>query len=1527
MVYPEKYLIGPGGGAIGIARNAAGLGIKGLSKAMSYIPAPVSGALNAYFGIEGTKEFLNPDSHTRKSMSRAYDDPTGSNIVDAAWDVGMNSLNFLGLPFSKVFQGSKNVIKGFKGVPKQLPGSPNAFKSEINWNNWNKEIPENKPLMQEYNAIEQQAKANGTWMKNPDGSVFKGTPEQFVQQNSANFKKAFPEGFTNTFRGSGVHNPELINNKNFKSVFTGDENLARAYGNAYENKNYQNYFNPNIPTGEELLLKNHLFKDLEAAKLDPKNRALIKAYSQSEDAGIYNLYSKNTRKNLKIDAKGADWKKLPQQDNLPYLASNDDVAKYIDNNNLDQAFIKNVHDGILGDILIAAHKKRNYLKSAIGNNGMFDMTNPNIYKSVLPIGLGLGLGATQYKQGGTTNNYIELDLTPEEIQKYKDGGYVVEELPEMQSGGSPSQVWYQYTGTPWSEARKKGLTDGSKEQNTELRKRILAGEFGKPKFSNEKYQNIKSNYDKNVEKMVAQGKTLDQLVKQKVGTRAGLKSRFPELFKTKSKLDDFVPKNYNSSNSSSSKNKNNKSRWGNVTVKSNDGKPIYRKDDYIDMVQSKDSKIKAEGLAMQAEHKEQLKLEKLIAKELKKPEHLQFTPDTYFIEGSFSNPYNPNNNIPISDNTNIYRQPMSVDWSLDPKYKNNLNLFLEKKRFEDLKAEIKADMDSKIKTGPVNYDGTVETVGQYNRRKKRYDDLDLLGKMIENDPADNYWFKPKNTSPFEDLPITGIGPTPKMILQAGKWLKPLWTGTKNATQPFRQATVSAWKAPIPLGGRITNATAGTLTPRNLLFSYWAGESAYNQGDSNSDVRKSQSNLINNPSWNTLGDASFETGVNSLGFLGLGLGKQVIKPVYNASKNVINNTYKVLGKNTKFFNSGEKPHWFKGYKQEWDPMLADLEPLSNFRTIQSGKNKGARTIWNDVEKKYRKMYYELETQKNAALKSNNKKLASDIDNKIQDIFYARKKEFQEIHNKNFKSKKHPFKESLGSGRFSTVYGLPKSEFTVKVGTIPEGEDVFKLVKNAKNIKKSNIAVPKKTYTTSSGENVIVMNKVDPIEGSIFLNPPTKKSYEQLLKDTEELKNKGLYLDFQNHNNIVYNPSTGLFNIYDLNTTGYLFRNNRLGKTYDSSKKTIEQILIDTGKLPKDWKQLPTSNKTIAHLEASPNTMARLEKTNTNTTNYEENIFIPKSVVDNPTAKDLAKNLELINKTKKFEVIDDSLKAKIINFIKSSLIPINENLIVPLRYRSSIKKAKEFFNEQKEYFKIPEVKAKLIKYGINPDDLQKIKFKYGNSGSSAAEKSIQFDPKQLKKLQKLGIQVDEKSAIAHEYGHILGFNGKDAFLPNITSGNLPINKEIFKKVINGKVKYGSPEHFLKYYAKDINTNTPESFAHLREMKQNMINNGIINRLDEPVTERQIIEFFSHDYGKGTDRVSSFVDIGDPKLIKFLSKELSKVRVLAPIIGAGALSSKTVQQKQKGGLVNNYVDAELTLKEIKDLIAQGYVIEELN
>lgn len=59
-----------------------------------------------------------------------------------------------------------------------------------------------------------------------------------------------------------------------------------------------------------------------------------------------------------------------------------------------------------------------------------------------------------------------------------------EGTPQMAEGGEmpndmlPYQVWEKYTGTPWSEAKKKGLTDGTEQSNLALKKKILSGEFG-----------------------------------------------------------------------------------------------------------------------------------------------------------------------------------------------------------------------------------------------------------------------------------------------------------------------------------------------------------------------------------------------------------------------------------------------------------------------------------------------------------------------------------------------------------------------------------------------------------------------------------------------------------------------------------------------------------------------------------------------------------------------------------------------------------------------------------------------------------------------------------------------------------------------------------------------------------------------------------------------------------------------------------------------------------------------------------------
>jgi hypothetical protein len=254
-----------------------------------------------------------------------------------------------------------------------------------------------------------------------------------------------------------------------------------------------------------------------------------------------------------------------------------------------------------------------------------------------------------------------------------------------------------------------------------------------------------------------------------------------------------------------------------------------------------------------------------------------------------------------SDNTrvnNIYQKPL--DWSFDPKYKNNIQAFVKKSSEEKEKAIQKEKEDNKIMKGLANNENIKETVGQFNKRQNDWEHSNILNRLFTDAPESNYIPEAVGRSPFEDSQMTGIGGAPKIILQAGKWLKPLWTGTKtvvkktpqgikyikNSTQPFRKATVSSFKTPLPLGKKITDATGGKLNLGNSVAAYFGADALYNQGDSNSDVVKSQSNFINNPSWNTLGDAAFETGVNSLGFSGLGLGKQVFKPTYNASKKLI-----------------------------------------------------------------------------------------------------------------------------------------------------------------------------------------------------------------------------------------------------------------------------------------------------------------------------------------------------------------------------------------------------------------------------------------------------------------------------------------------------------------------------------------------------------------------------------------------------------------------------------------------------------------
>ena len=310
------------------------------------------------------------------------------------------------IPINKGRILEKDWLKRYKEVPKPQK----TFKSEIDWAKWNKEIPDNPQLMKEYNTIEQTSKANGTWMKNPDGSTFQGTPEQFIQQNSENFKKAFPDGFENVFRGVNFHNNEFPE----KAIFTGNQNLAKKYTNTVGKDNFLTSESHKLDAGIYNLAHKKSTNSIELnfnkdnwTNLPLKDKKTIINTKKKE----FENYIKELKENIKENPSLSDVlnthklkniKKYKEelkalkglkendpkiieilQNRLGSKTSTDDLAGYAEQYNIDNIKLNNINDGGLGDVTIVNHKPGNYLKSLIGNNGMFDMTNPNIYKTII----------------------------------------------------------------------------------------------------------------------------------------------------------------------------------------------------------------------------------------------------------------------------------------------------------------------------------------------------------------------------------------------------------------------------------------------------------------------------------------------------------------------------------------------------------------------------------------------------------------------------------------------------------------------------------------------------------------------------------------------------------------------------------------------------------------------------------------------------------------------------------------------------------------------------------------------------------------------------------------------------------------------------------------------------------------------------------------------------------------------------------------------------------------------------------------
>lgn len=358
---------------------------------LASLQAPQSALVETVEALRGNDfnmlNALEPDKQRIPSETWGVENPYAAFAVDALTDPEtLTGMSLLKNPLQKGVKQLKKIPTSISPELRQglrtngISFKP-KFNSEIDWGKWNKEIPDNTQLMNEYNAIEQQAKANGTWMKNPDGSSFQGTPEQFVQQNSSNFKKAFgnsklvnPNGSYNILH-HGSENPNLTE---FKSPSQLDNFKKRTA----TTKNTEHIFTTNQKSWSENFAK--------------------------KDGKIYDVYA-----NVEKPYYAKDISEMVTPEIIPNYKNYDAIT----NLKLGEKDTRPFRE--------LAVPNWNYLKSAIGNNGMFDMTNPNIYKSILPVTLGIGAAS---------------QLEEEPIPGMKQGGVIKDDLGQWAHPGEITEI-------------------------------------------------------------------------------------------------------------------------------------------------------------------------------------------------------------------------------------------------------------------------------------------------------------------------------------------------------------------------------------------------------------------------------------------------------------------------------------------------------------------------------------------------------------------------------------------------------------------------------------------------------------------------------------------------------------------------------------------------------------------------------------------------------------------------------------------------------------------------------------------------------------------------------------------------------------------------------------------------------------------------------------------------------------------------------------------------------------------------------
>jgi hypothetical protein len=387
-------------------------------------PGPLMIGLGS--GAKFTREVPNPDYFLDVMKLNKYS-PTQKkyfeSLIQTVKNQGNKASELQFEELQRIKTGDYNY--GKRGIPyealtvqKETPG----FKSEINWRDWVKykeDFDNNPNVIQELNDIEKSSKEAGTWMKNPDGTPFQGTPEQFVVQQSTNWKNAFPEYYGETLTTRSNNQFDIFDQSKFgatdegyygKGIYTypTEQTKAEGLGLSYGPNEYELYVNSaNKGVAEGPYLK-----------------------------GAY-VYQKDTNKLMKdffdkfrkIKESGKWDDNIQRYFDTEYESLNKEIIAAKENNINEYTTLR--VPSSYNEVVIPFN---NTVKSAKGNI-LFDMTNPNIYKSMLPyiIPAGLGVGAASQIQGQESNasfkdGGIVSELSKKEINKLIKQGYIIEEI-------------------------------------------------------------------------------------------------------------------------------------------------------------------------------------------------------------------------------------------------------------------------------------------------------------------------------------------------------------------------------------------------------------------------------------------------------------------------------------------------------------------------------------------------------------------------------------------------------------------------------------------------------------------------------------------------------------------------------------------------------------------------------------------------------------------------------------------------------------------------------------------------------------------------------------------------------------------------------------------------------------------------------------------------------------------------------------------------------------------------------------------